>query len=1238
MNDDAHSPADPSAELSPSDFVDVDSGLVSTFGGAAHGSDAPTLRRSGRVACGPAPTRLGRYEVLAQAGSGGFGMVYRARCTETGRDVALKTLHNLRPDAVVQMKNEFRALAELEHPNLVRLYELGVDDGVWFIAMEWIDGVDFLTFVRPSNEPTSLPRLRIALAQLALALQATHEAGYLHLDIKPNNILVTAEGRVVLLDFGLAAHFRGVDSSSGDKRARGTPAYMAPEQVLGSELDESADWYGVGGVLYRALTGRFPFVADHLVALMAKKVLVPPEPIDAGESNAELSDLALALLAPKPEDRPTGPEVLERLHLGRASRETRHRSLAGRRAELRALRTAFERAAMPDGGAVVAHVRGPSGFGKSRLVGSFLSELGDDAVILTSRCFEQAHVPYRAFDGCVDVLGRLLAQAPDEEVEALMGPEVAQVLQIFPDLRQVDALDRAFPEQPELPVLGEARRRGFVGLEQLLQYVAKDKVLVLSLDDLQWSDSDSALLLTELLSSRNLPRFLLVASYRDEADSKNPVLDSLLKEDLGQESIVVEVGPLTLDESAALVAGLFGGTPNPERDHAIATQSNGSPLLVEELVERARTEAFLSQGEALGVEDLILARLARLPAELRAIAEVVSVADRPLTPDLLAEALADTSVDIPLAEAVERLSRYHLLRDDARIEPYHDRTRAGVIAQMHPRSLTARHAALAAAHARQPGADPVALAYHERGAGNREAAGRFAVLAAAAAERALAFGQAAEHYEAAVRDLKAGEGGGDSNTLQQLARRRADALGNAGRGREAGEAYLQCATDTPGEGDHLRRLAAEHFMTSAEIDPGRDVLEALLREHELSVPGGRKGAILGLVKNLAWLRLRGVGSKTTPTKDIAPKTVAQIELLISAYRGYVNFNTVWAGYFALEALRRSLSSGYEPGLITGLDYYGLMTTYAGTASAERRGGKLLDLAASIAARSEDPVARARIGLAYGVAATAIGRFDEAVHQLDQCAHNLEQCVGVAWDLAVTENTRVQSLVWLGQLKRARKRVRVLVRRSEQTGDLYSKLIGTVLDAKLRLASGRPAEARNMVATMLSEWTTEEFSFQHLFAIKTLVWCDLYDGDVEAAHARLVDMQPDLKKSGILSLQLMRAEASVLEGCVELARLAAGDGAASEARVRKLSRWLEKTGRPYARGYGAMLRAGSALVGGGPAEGDLRDAIRHFDAARMKVHAAALRRALGDPDGEAAMREEGIADPARWSQLYLPPVS
>jgi hypothetical protein len=133
------------------------------------------------------------------------------------------------------------------------------------------------------------------------------------------------------------------------------------------------------------------------------------------------------------------------------------------------------------------------------------------------------------------------------------------------------------------------------------------------------------------------------------------------------------------------------------------------------------------------------------------------------------------------------------------------------------------------------------------------------------------------------------------------------------------------------------------------------------------------------------------------------------------------------------------------------------------------------------------------------------------------------------------------------------------------------------------------------------------------------------------------MEPDLKKSGLLSLQLMRAEASVLEGCVELARLAAGDPAASEARVHKLSRWLEKTGRHYARGYGAMLRSGCALVGGVAAEGDLRDAIRHFDAARMTVHAAALRRALGDPDGEHAMREEGIVDPAGWSRLYLPPI-
>jgi len=1220
----------------PNEYVDLPAELVATLTQGATLESG--LRRSlpPPVIAGP---RIGRFEILDRIGSGGFGVVYKAHDPARDRTVAVKTLHRVDPEGVANMKREFRALAAIRHPNLVQLDELGTEDGLWYLTMEWVDGVDFIRFVRPDPDaPPSLPLLRLAIGQLALTLAAAHDAGVLHLDLKPSNVLVTPEGRVVLLDFGLATHLRDADSST-ESRTRGTPAFMAPEQVRGAQLSEASDWYGLGGILYAALSGRNPFVGESALMVMAAKLLGPPEPLGALAPGAdpELAALAMDLLRQEPAARPHGAEVLRRLHLGSDLTRTGKRlGLVGRESELHRLRRGFEEAKESP---TVVVVEGTSGMGKSKLVDAFLQELADrdDAFVLRSRCHERAHVPYRALDGAIDELAERLLLRDREALGALATPEVAEALRMFPALTQVAELEGARTREVLDPA--EARRRAFTGLERLVAAAAGERVVVLAIDDLQWSDEDSALLLGELLRHGNAPRVLVVGTARTDLP---PGPLRTLFDDLARRAGAVtvhelEVGPLEDASARELAASLFDEA-DAERDRKLARRSRGVPLVLEELASEERTEAFLSQqgqGEESGeidVSELLIARLARLPAELRTVVELVSVADRPLPREVIAEALDEDSVDEPLDLVLARLARYHLLRVGAELEPFHGRTRESVLAQIHPASLTKRHRSLASAHARRPRPDHGALAHHHRGAGDLALAGEHAVRAAEDAEAVLAFGQAAEHYQDALRDLP--DALGDHRA--ELMRRRADALANAGRGVEAGEAYLACVEHLPEDAIELRRLAGEGFLTSAAIDRGREVLAALLEERGVTFPATRNKAIAGLVKNLLALRLRGTRFTRVPDEAIAPETREQLELLVSANKGYATFSPVLAGYFALELLRRSLAAGYESGAIYGLDYYALMTVYPGGAKAERRGWALLEEAAALARDASDPVLRARRGMGFGVAATALGRFAEAVEFLEPPTEALGREVGVAWELAVIENTRVQSLVWLGRLHEARERVRVLMRWGEQTGDHYTYLIGTVLDAKLRLAAGSPAEARANVAEMLAGWTTEEFTFQHLFAHKTAIWCDLYGGDVGAAEARFREMLPALKGSGLLSLQLMRAEASVLEGTVALGRLAGGDRSAA-GRIRKLARWLGKTGRPYAQGYGAMLRAGLAR-----AEGDESSASRlaelaesFYETAQMAVHVQAMRLFRGEPGADAALRELGIADPECWLRIYLP---
>src|SRR5262249_32988990 len=249
-----------------------------------------------------------RFKVVRCLGAGGMGVVYEAYDHERQARVALKTLRSLSADALLNFKREFRDFLDLTHPNLISLGELFSEGRDWFFTMELVEGWDFLQHVRPapggagrapsfssvspsaptvpefrprlrdpSLPPLDLGRRRGALAQLCEGLMALPAAGKVHRDIKPSNVLVTAEGRVVLLDYGLATEqAREAQLSSGD--VVGTVEYMAPEQAAARPVGPPADWYAVGVMLYEALTNEVPFARAALEVLMNKQPVEPAPP------------------------------------------------------------------------------------------------------------------------------------------------------------------------------------------------------------------------------------------------------------------------------------------------------------------------------------------------------------------------------------------------------------------------------------------------------------------------------------------------------------------------------------------------------------------------------------------------------------------------------------------------------------------------------------------------------------------------------------------------------------------------------------------------------------------------------------------------------------------------------------------------------------------------------------------------------------------------------------------------
>ncbi len=253
-----------------------------------------------------AGSRLGRYVIEELLGRGGMGVVYRARDTELGRDVALKVLSAAGPGLDERFAREGRAAARLQHPNLVRVYDVGEASGVRYLAMEHVDGPP-LDAVPAPESPAELRARVVLLEKTARALDHAHREGVVHRDVKPANILVDRDGEPRLADFGLA---RVADEERGLTRSRtaiGTPAYMAPEQVKGdlAAVGPRSDVYSLGVILYESLAGRTPFrgaTAVEIFDRILREEPVPPRRLEPS-APADLETVCLKAMARDPRDR-----------------------------------------------------------------------------------------------------------------------------------------------------------------------------------------------------------------------------------------------------------------------------------------------------------------------------------------------------------------------------------------------------------------------------------------------------------------------------------------------------------------------------------------------------------------------------------------------------------------------------------------------------------------------------------------------------------------------------------------------------------------------------------------------------------------------------------------------------------------------------------------------------------------------------------------------------------------------
>jgi tetratricopeptide (TPR) repeat protein len=1242
-----------------------------------------------------------RFEVLRWLGAGGMGVVYEAYDRELQEVVALKTLRHADGRWLERFKREFRALHDLAHPNLVALGELFDGESEPFFSMELVRGVTFLTYVRgaeadsatssadtataatrapdlmsitrplrkPSEEmPPSPPgphpvepiaydetRLRAALKQLAVAIAAIHDAGKVHRDIKPSNILVTDEGRVVLLDFGLVAETATEESTEGS--VVGTVAYMAPEQSLSGDVTPAADWYSLGVLLFESLTGALPhtgrtpydlLIRKHKVMAAPPRQFVPTVPPD-------LDALCSELLATKPGSRPAARDIFDRLgvedHL-RLARDSSHSRASlsgaarfvGRTAQLAALRDAYDSV---DDAPLIYIVEGVSGVGKSHLVARFLEQIAEDepeAVVLNSRCYEREVVSYKALDGIADNVARFLDRLPAEQLGALMPLRPALLARLFPVFKRVEAIAAA-GVVPDVPDPHDQRLRMFATLRELFMRLTQRRRMVWYIDDIQWTDADSLVLLQDLIAHEDrFPVFIIATMRPVDSDARKALLAEL-------ETLApierLRLGELPHDEARELAQQLLPGRDADSLD-AVAAGAGGHPLFLHELARHSWTVATSST-----FDEMLTARIERLSADVQTLLEIVAVNGGPLPQDVAAIAAELSAADQINAARILRAA--HLARTDGvrrtdRIVTFHDRVREHVSTRLETERRTHLHERLALALEQTGAAEhsPRALVRHARAAGRHALAAKYAEMAARHAVASLAFDQAAEFFATAIE-----LGDYDDERTRNLRIDLATALMNAGRAPESAATFMVAADGAdPAVRLDCQRQAADQWIITGHLEEGMSALRSSLADIGEPIAATPRRALARVLWNRARLRLRGMRHVRRRESQVPEETLRRLDVLKAVAHGLAMVDNIRGADFNGRFLLLALRTGEVRRLVGAMATEVVFLASQG-GSAGKRARRLYDDMVELAEHCPDQAyANTWILLADGATSFFEGRFTPAVESLEKAEDIFaEGPKGLTYERNNTRVFRVHTLRLLGRLRQLTQLAAELVRTGRQRGDRYLESTIRLLQGQALLAHDDRVGARDSIVEV--RWSPPEdgFHLQHWYELRARAELALYEGTAATALDELAAVFSDLDRSMLLRVKIVRADAIALRARILVAAAAEGhapDG--GRANVSRIARRLDGERAGYANVYALLLRAGMSSFGSGhtdeEAAGHLREAIEQANEHDMGLHLAAARDRLGrivGGDEGAALREaaaayataEGVVEPDRMYEAIAP---
>ncbi len=1094
-------------------------------------------------------------------------------------------------------------------------------------------------------------RLRKVLPQLARGLIRLHRGGKVHCDIKPSNILVTAEGRVVLVDFGLAVESESAEHSRQANLA-GTAAYMAPEQSVGERPTPAADWYAVGVVLYEALTGRLPFRGKPMQILLEKQQQLPPPPRSLVRNvPADLDELCVDLLLREPEQRPTALAVLrrlggdqkatlpERLSIG----QDRVGIFAGRQRELKQLSRGLT--SLLDDRAEAILLCGPSGIGKSALIRKFIElerAAHADLVVLQGRCYDREKVAFQAIDGLIDNLSRFWLQLLPTQAAKLVPRQAALLPRLFPVLGRVPALAKA-PQGREFADPNEMRTQAFAALRETLQRLGERSLLILVLDDMQWADANTLFLLTDLMRPPDPPCLLLLLSTRPEGADR--LAELVLSMDTSGD--VVSLEALTPDDAADCARQLLGPEA-ADLASRLASDAAGNPFFISELAQYIKTmPGDHSELDTIRLDEILSQRIQALPDPARQVLEVVALAGAPVPRPALLDATGHSKAKLERELGV--LGDLKFVRTSGQrdfIEPFHDRISDATLEGMPEVRRSTHHRALATAL--KGTANNEQLAFHWRGAGEH---GRAAEHAHAAAEEALArldFDRAATLFRLAL-DL----GSYDPELSCVILSVLGETLANAGRPAEAARVFKEaCQNAGPAVRLELHRRTAEEFLRGGYMEEGLQEMEKVLATIGMCLARTPQRALFSLILRRVWLAFRGLGWRERAIADVPQRVLTRIDICWSVVVG-LGFGDSIRGvdYIARHTLY-ALRAGHPLRVGRALTSEAIYLA----AQDSQRARRVSVLTGQLAASVDDPYLHACSSLVDSFVEYCIDNaWRNALRNLKEAEELFLTRCAAGWELDTTQLWCCFSLIYLGQFGELARFVPSYLLAAERRGDRYMAIALRTRANQVWLVRTGAESARRELEVAAESWDlSAAYQLRDFWALTASCEIALYNGQPTAASDRMSRELASLRRSKLLRMKLVDLEVTLLRARLELAGAAAlppDDGRGRSAAIRRARRHTRRIGRmrlPLAGAMQPLLAAGVANLEGDSegATACLRQAVNELGKLETMLWANAAKRRLAEMVGgeegaelsnqaETWMVGQGVRSPARITATLVP---